>query len=71
MFHLPFTLTPAETAMIVTLLGKWFIMAADAMPAPPANCGYFVRWGYDFIQHLASNSAKVGNTGTTKQPAAQ
>jgi hypothetical protein len=52
----------ATTALVVGALGKLFIMAADSMPAPPENCSYFVRWFYDFVQRLASNSAKVGAT---------
>ena len=52
----------ATTALAVTLLGKSFIMLADSMPPPPANCGYWQRWIYDFMQRVASNSAKVGTT---------
>ena len=52
----------ATTALAVTLVGKAFIMLADSMPPPAANCGYWKRWAYDFMQRVASNSAKVGTT---------
>ena len=48
--------------LVVAAAGKLFIMAADAMPPPPANANYFWRWAYDFAQKAASNSAKVGST---------
>ena len=48
------------TALAVTLIGKAFIMLADSMPPPPANCSYKQRWAFDFLQRVASNSAKVG-----------
>ena len=40
--------------------GKAFIMMAETIPAPPANCGFWRRWSYDFLQVAASNSSKVG-----------
>ena len=58
MFHW----TDATAGLIVAGAFKVFIMLADSMPPPPANCGYWTRWTYDFIQRAASNGEKVGRT---------
>ena len=51
---------PATIALITASAFKLFIMLADSMPPPAVNCGYWTRWGYDFIQRAASNGEKVG-----------
>lgn len=53
---------PAQVAMGAAILGKLFITAADTMPPPPEDCGFWCRWFFDFVQRLSSNSAKVGGT---------
>ena len=58
-----------SVALVVGFLGKTFIVAADSMPPPPENCGFWTRWAYDFVQRYASNSAKVGESRhQAKQP---
>jgi hypothetical protein len=32
-----------------------FSGAMSTMPALPENCGYFTRWGHDWLQFLAAN----------------
>lgn len=61
-------LDPITTPLIVGIAGKIFISAANAMPAPPSNGGYWQRWFHDFVQDLASNSSKIG---TTRPPGAK
>jgi hypothetical protein len=56
---------PTTAALITGLGGKVFIMAAESMPAPPAGCGFWRRWLYDFIQRAASNGDKVGTSRTS------
>ena len=41
---------------------KLGMMAARSMPAPPANCNYFLRWFYDFVQQACENQDKVGTS---------
>jgi hypothetical protein len=55
-------LDSAQVAMLVTILGKGFIVFADSLEPPPENCGYWTRFLYNFIQRLASNSLKVSTT---------
>ena len=52
----------AGTAAIAAVVGKGFIMAAETMPPPPADCGYWRRWFYDFVQAAASNRDKIGKS---------
>ena len=32
------------------------------MMAAPANCNYFLRWFYDFVQQACENQDKVGTS---------
>jgi hypothetical protein len=54
------TLHPDDIIAILSsgALGKIFIELADSMPTPPPSAGYLWRWTYNFLQSLASNSAK-------------
>lgn len=50
------------------VLGKFALMAARTMPPPPASCGFWCRWFYDFVQNFAENQDKVGKSqDPTKQ----
>jgi len=51
-----------NVGLIVGIAYKVFCMAADAMPPPPENASYGWRWFYDFMQKVATNTAKVGAT---------
>ena len=62
------TMQQVNVALIVGAAGKLFIMAADTMPPPPADCGYLRRWFHDLAQRVASNSAKVGETRPKDEP---
>ena len=60
------TFDSVHVGLIVGIAGKLFIILADSMPPPAANCGYWTRWAYDAIQRLASNSLRVGATSEAK-----
>lgn len=48
-------------AVITTgTVGQILLIAARAMPAPPANANYVFRWFYDFVQGCAVNADKIG-----------
>lgn len=44
----------------VAILGKFYLILVHSMPPPPANCGFWCRWGYDFMQSSAENLDKIG-----------
>ena len=48
------------TATDLALIGKLFLNLANSIPAPREGCSDWTAFGYDFIQNLASNRAKVG-----------
>ena len=62
------TMQQVDVGLIVGVAGKLFIMAADTMPPPPADCSYARRWFHDFVQRVASNSSKVGETRPKDEP---
>lgn len=48
-------------AIITTgTIGQVLLIAARAMPAPPASANYLFRWFYDFVQGCAVNADKIG-----------
>lgn len=55
-------LDTTHVALVVSVAGKVLLDLADSMPPPPADCGYWRRWAYDFIQRVAANSGKVGGS---------
>jgi len=54
--------------MIAGILGKAFLIAADAMPPLPSSAGWFTTFLYNFVQKAASNSAKVVRVPPTVPP---
>lgn len=48
--------------------GKLLLQLARTMPPPPASCGFWCRWFFDFIQQSAENQDKVGKTQALGQP---
>lgn len=47
---------------------KLGLMAIRSMPPPPATCGFWCRWFFDFVQLAAENQDKVGKTQAAGQP---
>ena len=53
-------------------LTKLFLNFARSMPPPPASCGFWCRWSFDFIQAMADNADRhgavrgIGTIDTTK-----
>lgn len=48
--------------------GKILLMLVRSMPPPPASCGFWCRWCYDFLQLTAENQDKVGKSQAAGQP---
>jgi hypothetical protein len=52
-------------------VGKAFLMLARTMPPPPENCRFWCRWFHDFVQELAENQDKIGNSQDPAKPVGQ
>ena len=62
-------LDSVHIALLTTLAGKAFIMAARSMPPLSPQARYGARWFHDFLQMAASNSDKVGETAASASAA--
>ena len=56
------------SAVSTGVVGTIALMAIRTMPPPPASCGFWCRWFFDFAQNFGENPDKVGNTQDPKQP---
>lgn len=55
-------------AVSTGMVGKVALMLARTMPPPPASCGFWCRWFYDFVQNFAENQDKVGKSQDPTKP---